>query len=57
LVNAANKHFIERSEQEILKNLGSTSESQAVKEGTTAEPISLDTIKKINFLSHNKRPY
>jgi hypothetical protein len=56
LVNAANKHFIERSEQEIMRNLGGTFENTTTKYNLK-EPISLDTVKKINFLSQHKRPY
>lgn len=57
LVNAANKHFIEKSEQEIMRNLGSTNEPAEGAPATTKEPVSLDTIKKINFISQHKRPY
>ena len=48
---------MERSEQEILKNLGNVDEAA---EGTSTahkEPISLDLVKKVNFISQNKRPY
>lgn len=57
LVNAANKHFIEKSEQEIMRTLGSKYESPESSSNQTKDPISLDTIKKINFISKNKRPY
>lgn len=57
LVNAANKHFIERSEQEILRNMGGTTEGLSNSSNTMREPVSLDTIKKINFISQHKRPY
>jgi hypothetical protein len=57
LVNAANKHFIERSEQEIMRNLGGTIDNSTNLNQSLKEPISLDTVKKINFLSQHKRPY
>lgn len=57
LVNAANKHFIERSEQEIMKNLGNAPDSKPDGESENSVPISIDTVKKINLLSQHKRPY
>lgn len=57
LVNAANKHFIERSEQEIMRNLGSNIQGTDSNSSVMKEPISLDTVKKINFISQHKRPY
>lgn len=56
-MNAANKHFIERSEQEIMRNLGSNVQGTDGNSGALKEPVSLDTIKKINFISQHKRPY
>ena len=56
-MNAANKHFIERSEQEIMRNLGSNIQGTDSSSSVMKEPISLDTVKKINFISQHKRPY
>ena len=57
LVNAANKHFIEKSEQEIMRTLGNKYDNSDSNSNQAKDPISLDTIKKINFISKNKRPY
>lgn len=56
LVNAANKHFLERSEQEIMNNLATVNQGQENNLKPQA-PVSLDTIKKINLISKHKRPY
>jgi hypothetical protein len=57
MVNAANKYYIDRSEQEIMRNLGGVTEKAEEQETGMKEPISLDTIKKINYISQHKRPY
>jgi len=57
LVNAANKYFLERSEQEIMKNLGSNVDANESESSKQQQPISIDTIKKVNLISQHKRPY